>query len=211
MDSNDQTGMAQQSGCYGQSTIDPLTRQVRLVLTLGTALAYARAYPALDRVLDNSTGILATVPVFVAARLFGLRGGLLAGLLAFPLSSLLVMLSGTSEWVVWLRQGGALGTGALLLVGTVVGCLVDLSEKWKAELIERKRAEEELQQSEERFRKIFNYSVGPTRCYPTVTPLPPCCYFCDPSDDIVVVSYVMSKVLQVTRDRAVEPVVRWPI
>jgi signal transduction histidine kinase len=74
-----------------------------------------------------------------------MRAGLLAGLLAFPLHTLLLTLAGEADWKVMIR-GGLLGSIVLVLIGAVVGRLRDLGERVKQELAERKRAEEKIRQ-----------------------------------------------------------------
>lgn len=128
--------------------------RVALTLTLGTAATYVLVFVAMDGVLENQAGILATVPVVVAAWLYGWRGGLVAGLLAFPLNSLLVILTSDANWGLWLRQGGVLGTGALVVVGATVGELRSSSDRLKRETIERKRAEEELKEYSSRLQEM---------------------------------------------------------
>lgn len=124
------------------------SRQARIVITLSVVVSFVLAYLMLGSILGNSAGILATVPVFVAAWLFGLWGGLLGGLLHFPLILFLVVVAGDGDWKLWLREGGVLGAGALLIVGTAAGRLRDLSVRLKGELSRRKQAEEALLQSQ---------------------------------------------------------------
>ena len=130
------------------SGTETYSSQVRIVITLSVVVAFVLAFLTLGPILGNSAGILATVPVFVAAWLFGLRGGLLGGLLHFPLILLLVVVAGDGDWKLWLREGGVLGTGALLIVGAVAGRLRDLSVRLKGELSKRAQAEEALLQSQ---------------------------------------------------------------
>ena len=127
------------------SGTETYSSQVRIVITLSVVVVFVLAFLIRGSVLGDSAGILATVPVFVAAWLFGLRGGLLGALPHFPLILLLVVVAGDGDWKLWLREGGILGTGALLIVGTVVGRLRDLSVR---ELSRRKQAEEALLQSQ---------------------------------------------------------------
>ena len=99
---------------------------------------------------------LAIVPVFVCAWFFGLRAGLVAGLLSFPLNTLLLNLVGYQPggWDVIIREGGGYGSVAIVIAGVIVGRLRDLRERLKRELIERERMEEILRWSEERYRQL---------------------------------------------------------
>jgi len=121
-------------------------RTVKVIFTVGTTLAYVLAFLLLDRALGNAAGILAVVPVLVVAWLFGRQGGLVSGVLAFPLNSLLVILAADADWHLWVREGGGVGTGALVVVGAAVGQLRDLGDRLKREITERKRAEEKLKE-----------------------------------------------------------------
>ena len=141
------------------SGTETYSSQVRIVITLSVVVAFVLAFLMLGSTVGNSAGILAAVPVFVAAWLFGLRGALLGGLLHFPLILLLVVVAGDGDWKLWLREGGVLGTGALLIVGTVVGHLRDLSVRGKGELSRRKQAEEALLQSQ-KLETVGSLAVG---------------------------------------------------
>ena len=111
----------------------------RIGLTLGATVAYVLVFLALRGPLGNTAAILAILPVIAAAWLFGLRGGLLAGILSFPLNSLLVVLFLDSNWSEWFQSGGALGSAALMVVGGAAGRLHDLGEQLKQELVEREQ------------------------------------------------------------------------
>ena len=104
-----------------------------MALVTGVTVAYALVFLPLDSTLGNGAGILAIIPVIVTAWLFGWRGGLASGLLAFPLNSLLVILAGSTTWSDWIGQGGVIGTTALMLVGTIVGWLRDLRDQLQRE------------------------------------------------------------------------------
>ena len=94
------------------------------LFVLGAMTVYVPTYMLVYGILGNSAGILATVPVIAAAWLFRLRGGLLATLLFFVVHSWLVILNPERSWSEWLEQGGGLGSGALLLVGSMFDSLV---------------------------------------------------------------------------------------
>ena len=119
-----------------------------MALVVGTAFAYIAAYAPLYIVLGEATGILAVVPVITAAWFFGFRIGLLAGFLGFVVNSLLVILVVEMGWRDWAADGGLLGTGALVLVGGVVGRLRDLASSTKRALTERRQLQEQLVQAQ---------------------------------------------------------------
>ncbi len=117
------------------------SEQKQMALALGAWGAYALAFAPLYRLMGAMVAALAALPVGVMGWLFGMRAGLLAGMLAIPLNVLLLTLVGGAGWDIltkWLA-----GNVLLVLIGTAVGRLRDLGER---ELAERKRAEEALLQ-----------------------------------------------------------------
>ncbi|HEY66509.1 MAG TPA: PAS domain S-box protein, partial [Caldilineae bacterium] len=98
---------------------------------------------------------LAILPVILAGAQFGFRAGLVAGLLSFPLNILLLLLAGQDAVAAMAHPGGIFGHLILVFCGAAIGRLHDLHERVREELIERKRVEERLEESESRFR-IFS-------------------------------------------------------
>jgi len=119
----------------------------KAALALGVWVVYGLLFMPLYRLMGPTTTALAGLPVVAMGWLFGMSGGLLAGLVAFPLSALLVTLAGEAGWEVVIR--GLMGFVLLMLGGAVVGRLRDLGEQVKWELAERKRAEEALRDTQE--------------------------------------------------------------
>ena len=102
---------------------------LKIALVAGTAVAYALVYaPAYD-ILGRSVTALTVLPVVSAALAYGIRGGLLASLVAVVLNGLLSDLFAGTSWQEWLLRGGALSSGSLILVGVVTGRLRDLQDK----------------------------------------------------------------------------------
>jgi signal transduction histidine kinase len=101
------------------------------------------AFVPLSRLKGPDVAALALIPVAAVGWLWGMRAGLLAGLMALPLHVLLLALTMGEAWDVMIR-GGLPGSVALVLIGAVVGRLRDLGERASRELGERRRAEEEL-------------------------------------------------------------------
>jgi PAS domain S-box-containing protein len=124
-------------------------QEMKVAPIVGAMVAYELAFLPLYPLLGASTAALAALPVLVSAWSLGLRAGVLAGLFAFPLNTLLFNLVGLSGWDVILRHKGGPGMIALVVIGAVVGRLHDLSERMRRELIARKRAEGELVHSQE--------------------------------------------------------------
>ncbi len=100
--------------------------RLRLALVLGITLLYALLFAPLHRLIGGGVSALSLLPVMVAGWSFGLRGGLLAGLLALPLSLGLFSLVGQTDWAAMLKHGGGPGFFALLLGGALAGYMGDL-------------------------------------------------------------------------------------
>ncbi len=124
----------------------------RVALALAAWVVYVLAFMLLYRLIGATTTVLVGLPVVVIGGLFGMWAGLLTGLLALPLSALLVTLAGGVGWDVVLR--GLPGFFLLILVGAVVGRLRDLRERAKWELAERQRVEEELRKHRDHLEEL---------------------------------------------------------
>ena len=117
----------------------------KAALALGPVLLYVGAYFGLEPSLGNASSALATLPVIAIGWAFGLRWGVLASILAFPLNTLLVTFVSDGAWDLWLADGGGLGSVTLLLVGAATGWLHNLNQEVKDELAEHKLAQEAIQ------------------------------------------------------------------
>jgi signal transduction histidine kinase/DNA-binding response OmpR family regulator len=112
----------------------------RAAIALGTWVVYALAFIPLYHLVGASAPIVVLLPAIAVGGLFGMWGGLFAGLLAFPLNVLLLRLVGEAGWGM-MTPGGLMGSTFVALVGAVVGRLHDLGEQVKQELTQRKRTE----------------------------------------------------------------------
>ena len=137
-----------------EAILSSTRRAKKVAAIVGAAAAYACAYPLLHQALGTATGMLAMLPVVLAALLFGWRVGILAATLSFPLISLLVIVVSETEWHEWILREGAMGSIMLMVVGGVTGMLRDLRATAVSELLLRKRAEEALQENEELYRTV---------------------------------------------------------
>lgn len=127
------------------------SRRGRIILTIGAWVAYMLMYFLLYPLLGGIIAALSLLPVVVAGWFLGLQTGLLTALLTFPMNMILLNLTmGTVRNV----PGLLVATAVLVLIGVLVGRLHDLGEHMKWELTERKKAEDELRESERRFRDI---------------------------------------------------------
>ena len=107
-------------------------------LALGSWGGYVLGFILLYSLVGPVAVVLGIIPVVAMAWLFGTRGGLLASLLVYLLSTLLLTIIGGADWHVMIRSG-LLGSVLLVWVGAVVGRLRDLGERMKRELAEHKR------------------------------------------------------------------------
>lgn len=125
---------------------------VRVAVVAASAIFYALTFLPLYRTLGPGVVSLSAVPVALAGWLFGLRAGMMAGALAFPINTVLLGIDPASiNQVIW---GGAVAGSASLLVGTVAGTLRDVTNDLAKELRQKHGAEDSLKASEERLRHL---------------------------------------------------------
>ena len=122
-------------------------REKRVAISLVAVGAYVLAFIPLYRLSGPGMAALATVPVAALAWLWGLRVGLVAGLLSLPLNTLLFNLVGLEGWDPVFRQGGGPGTVMVVLIGAGIGRLRDLGQRLKVDITERKQAEKDLREA----------------------------------------------------------------
>ena len=120
--------------------------------TLLSVAFYIVLFFVLYPVIGPLTTIFSVVPVLVVGWGYGLRGGLVAGLLNILLNTVLMNLTGY-EPVVWdafvSREGGVLGSLLVVLVGVTIGKLSDLTQQLQREIHNQKQTEEKLARSQE--------------------------------------------------------------
>ena len=133
---------------------DPQSPLRRVVFSLAAVGAYVLSFFPLYQLNGPGTAALATVPVVVLAWLWGLRGGVIVGVLTLPLNTLLFNLVGLEGWDAVFRQGGGPGSVMAVFIGAGIGQLRDLGERLTVEITARERAKEALRESEERHRSL---------------------------------------------------------
>ncbi len=134
---------------------------LKIVLVVGTAAAYALIYaPAYD-ILGRSVTVLTVLPVVAAALAFGIRGGLLASLVALVVNGLLSDIFAEGSWQEWLLRGGALSSASLVLVGVVTGRLRDLQERINTQLGQLRRVQETLRDTNQTLQALIQSSPLP--------------------------------------------------
>ncbi len=134
---------------------DPQSPLRRVLFSLAAIGAYVFAFFPLYRLTGPGTAALVAAPVIAVAWLWGLRGGVIVGVLTFPLNTLLFNLVGLEGWDPIFRAGGGPGQVMLVLIGAGIGQLRDLGGRLTVEITERERTEDALRESEERFRGLF--------------------------------------------------------
>ena len=120
-----------------------------LAIVFASFAAYILAFEFLDSAFGGATGIFVTVPVLLTAWMYGLRGGVAAGLIAFPLNLILVVALSDRAGADWLANGGISGAIAELLVGALVGRLRDISYRLAEQISKQNDTKEELAVADE--------------------------------------------------------------
>ncbi len=119
------------------SQFNPQSFRGRMALSLGAILVYIAMFFSLHPSLGLGVAPLSLIPVAVMAWLFGLRGGLVAGLLITGVNILLIFLLEDTL----LSSGFVFGSIVIVITGGFIGQIHDLGERVKQELIRRKQAE----------------------------------------------------------------------
>ncbi len=123
----------------------------RHLITISAFLLYVGLALALYRYLGAGVTALGVIPVVAIGWAYGLRAGLLAGILSLPINTIVLALSAPLQMKDF-YQLGLPGTLMLIIIGTAVGWMHDLQQQLRAEIKEHFRAESEL-------RAIFNSSA----------------------------------------------------
>ncbi len=139
--------------------VEPLSK--RLALAAVPVVVYCLAFAPLYQQGGTAVLALALFPVVILAWLFGVWGGLLAGVLSVPLNGVLLTVVGEPGWAIMARTGGGEGSALVLAVGCVIGLLRDLGVRLDRSFTEWRRAERALRDTEDRYRILFERSRDP--------------------------------------------------
>jgi two-component system cell cycle sensor histidine kinase/response regulator CckA len=137
----------QKTSLYNLFTVKSL--RSKLSLSLIVTLIYGFTFLLLYQWVGKSAIALSLLPVLIVANLFGLWGGLLAGLVSYPFNTMLFIISGDAQF-------SLTGTihlfahGSLLCVGGFAGYMHDIRKRLQQEIAEHIRTEELLRKSEEK-------------------------------------------------------------
>lgn len=139
----------------GTSTLGsmfPFLLEYKKVCALLSMAFYIVLFFVLYPVIGMLTPMFSVVPVLVVGWGYGLRSGLIAGLLNILLNTVLLNLTGY-EPVGWdalvSREGGVLGSLFVVLVGIAIGKMSDLTRQLQREIHHRKQTTEELARANE--------------------------------------------------------------
>ena len=122
-----------------------LSSRRTVILTL-FCVGYVLGFFPLYALMGAGTAALSVIPVMVAAWLYEFKAGLVAGLLAFPVNTLLLNWVGQEPggWLAVIWSGGGPGTLAIIVMGITLGHFSQVSRRLKTEIAERQQAEEQL-------------------------------------------------------------------
>lgn len=126
--------------------VDRMATPRRLVVVLTSVVAYLLTLVAVYPSIGAIGLSLSFVPVAAAAWVFGLRGGVLAALVAVPTNAGLLVLAGESEvFALTLGRRGISGQIILFATALVTGLLRDRSQRLHEEIQRGRDAQEQLE------------------------------------------------------------------
>lgn len=126
----------------------------RFMLLFWSFVLYAAVFKASYAFVGHGMGVVGVIPVLFGGWLFGMRGGILCGLLNFPVTCLLCIILEVPDWGNKVVMQAAPGHVVIVLIGFVVGYIRDLNLRLRSELAARKEMDLQLTASQERFRSI---------------------------------------------------------
>jgi len=142
------------------STLRSRPPGTRIVLSLAITGLHALLFGLLYRWMP-SFPLLSSVPVIIVATMFGLWGGIVAALLILPVNLLMLWVVGAytpallSSGIFWI------GHVLVLAIGMTVGYLGTVQTRLAQELISRRRVQEAMRESEEKYRLMVETSPDP--------------------------------------------------
>jgi PAS domain S-box-containing protein len=129
--------------------------KVQVALLALTALGYLFLFTFLFERIGPGAVNLVLLPVALVGWLWGFRAGLLAGLLTLPLNTLLLNLAGLPGSDLFLRLPGLAVQAAAVCLGAVSGWMHNQHEALQMTLLQYRRAQKRLRESERRHRQMF--------------------------------------------------------
>jgi diguanylate cyclase (GGDEF)-like protein/PAS domain S-box-containing protein len=123
------------------------------------SLAYVLIFILYGSKVGPAIAVFASIPVLLIGWTYGLRVGLAAGLLLFPINTILFNLVGFPGWDVVFRVGGGPGTIMLAFLGGAAGWVHALNKQLGQQVSAYQSAKEALQKSEEEYRNLYEGSL----------------------------------------------------
>lgn len=145
--------------------LNPLSRVQglsKILLVAASLVVYTALYLVLNPLLTGyGVGAISFLPVILGSLTYGVRGGLITGLVAIGLNIGLFYLGGGEDLGEMLLHGGGTGFFILIVGGGLAGYLKDLRDRLNHELIKRREVEAALQASLLRNRQAVDNSPNP--------------------------------------------------
>jgi PAS domain S-box-containing protein len=121
----------------------PYTRNMRVLLCILSFAIYILFFEMAYHSLGRGMAMLAIIPVLTAGWLYGLWPGFCTAVLTLPLSFLLYFINNTQPES---NESLFFGTAGLVVIGSIVGRMRDISQLLRQEVIERKKVEKALEE-----------------------------------------------------------------
>lgn len=116
----------------------------KTVILGGSVIFYALCFVFLSDILMVSTNYFVLIPMFFAAALFGIRGGIISGVIALPMNLLLFWLFGKLSYA---PESKLIAQIFGTLTGFVLGYLSSFYSRLKEEIAAHRRARQMLDKS----------------------------------------------------------------
>jgi len=125
--------------------------EYKAACTLFTVVVYIIGFFLLYPLIGPNVGALCVLPVMMVGWGYGTRRAFVAGLLSLGIGTVFLNLvgQGPGGWDVLIREGGAIGPIAVVLIGMAIGKLSDLTQQLQQEIHSHTQTEEELARSQE--------------------------------------------------------------
>ncbi len=125
--------------------------EYRAGCTLVTVVVYVLGFFLLYPLTGPNVGALSVLPIMMVGWGYGTRTAFVAGLLSLGISTLFLNLvgQGPGGWDVLIREAGAIGPVAVVLIGVAIGKLSNLTQALQQEIHNHEQTEEELAKSQE--------------------------------------------------------------
>ena len=123
---------------------------------LAATAAYLLLYVPIFGFFGAGGGAAVTLPVMAFGWFGGLRAGVIAGILAFPLNTLLLNTIGELGWDAIIRLRGFFPHATLPIIGAAMGMASRARDRIRDEVVERRRAEHDLVSSQARLQALLD-------------------------------------------------------